>query len=112
MLEARVRTVDAIDPTVCVEALASLRIAKSFSVGSDSTGSSIQSSCSYCCLLFFIQNLHTRYVNTAISTTPAMTPPAIAGTLGFELDLVVGSGVGEEGTLCATHSVLWHLSQF
>jgi len=112
ILEARVRTVDAMDPTVCVEALASLLIAKSFSVGSDSTGSSIQSSCSYCCLLFFIQNLHTRYVTTAIKKTPAITPPAIAGTFGFEFDLEVGAGVGEDCVACAIHSVFWHSSQF
>ena len=37
MLEARVKTVDATDATVCVDALASRRIAKSFSA---SVGSS------------------------------------------------------------------------
>ena len=86
MLEARVKTVDAIEATVCVEARASLRKVKSFSAGSDSSGSSAQFSCSYCCLLVLMQNLHTRYVTAAMAKIPPMTPPAIAPALEPELD--------------------------
>lgn len=86
MLDARVSTVEAIEATVCVEARASRRIVKSFSATVASSESSTQFSSWYCCLFVLIQFLHTRYVITAITTTPPMTPPAIAPTLGPELD--------------------------
>ena len=107
MLDARVKTVDAMEATVCVEALASLRKVKSFSAGSDSSGSSAQFSCSYCCRLVLIQNLHTKYVTTAMAKTPPMTPPAIAPTLGPELDdlkVLIVDGAAE----AATQIVFWH----
>lgn len=87
ILEARVSTVEAIEATVCVEALASRRIVKSsFSTTVSASWSSIQSSCSYCCLRVLIQNLQTRYVAIAIATSPPITPPAIAPTFGPEPD--------------------------
>ena len=86
ILEARVRTVEAMEPTVCVDALASLLIVKSFSFSAVSCGSSAQFSCSYCCLFVLIQNLQTQYVIAAITNTPPMTPPATAPTFGPELD--------------------------
>lgn len=108
MLEARVNTVEAMDPTVYVEALASRCIAKfdfslllgaTFSSATTtSSSSSAQFSCSYCCLRGLIQYLHTRYVATAITATPPMTPPAMAPTFGFlfddDTDGVVVSGLG------------------
>jgi len=98
-LEARVKTVDAIDATVCVEARASRRMVKSFSASDGSSWPSIQSSCSYCCLFDLIQILHTRYVAAAIVNTPPMTPPAIAPTFGpefedFELKVMVAADEG------------------
>jgi hypothetical protein len=75
-LEALVRTVEAIDRTECIDARASLCIAKSpplFSIVSVSG----QSLSRYACLLFLMQNLQTRYVITQTTKTPLMTPPAI-----------------------------------
>ena len=109
MLEARVKTVEAIEATVCVDALASRRSVNSFSVGNDSSRSCVQSSCSYCCLFVLMQNLQTRYVTAAIANTPPITPPAIAPTSGPELDdfeeleLIV-DGAAED----ATQTVFWH----
>ncbi len=112
MLEARVKTVEAMDPTVWVEARASRLMVKSFSAAADSLVSSVQSSSSYCCLLFLIQNLHTQYVIAAMMTSPPTTPPAIAPTLGpeledFEEDELIDVGVAG----LSTHTVFWHESQ-
>jgi hypothetical protein len=106
-----VRTVEAMDPTVCVDALASRRIVKSFSAGNDSLGSSVQSSCSYCWRLVLIQNLHTRYVTTAITATPPTTPPAIAPTFGPEPEDLLELLIDVEDEDSATQVVLWHASQ-
>jgi len=113
MLEARVNTVEAMEPTVWVEALASRRIVKSFSASRESIGSSIQSSCSYCCLLVLIQNLQTRYVTAAMAITPPITPPAIAPTLGPEPLELEGVGVvdGIPITEEATHDREGHAVQ-
>ena len=105
MLEARVRTVEAMEASVCVEALASRHIVNSFSaaVGS-SSWSSIQSSCSYCCLFVLMQNLQTRYVTAAMAKIPPMTPPAIAPTFGPEPDdLEEGLTVVVDEAAAATH---------
>ena len=70
------RTVEAIDRTECIDARASLCIAKSpplFSIISVSG----QSLSLYACLLFLMQNLQTRYVIMQTTATPPMTPPAI-----------------------------------
>ena len=75
-LEALVRTVEAIERTEWTEARASLRAEKSspvFSIGSVSG----QSFSVYDCLLFLMQNLHTRYVTMQTTATPPTTPPAI-----------------------------------
>ena len=113
MLEARVRAEEAIEPTVWVEARASLRIVNvSFSAASSST-SSAQSSCSYCCLLFLIQNLQTKYVAKAIAITPPRVPPTIAPTLGPEcppdFDELAATDVVEAAS--ATQDVDAQLSQ-
>jgi hypothetical protein len=105
MLDARVKTVEAIEPTVCVDALASLLVAKSFSAGRVSSASSAQFSCSYCCLLGLIQNRQTQYVITAITATPPMTPPAMAPTLGPELALVEDELMVDGAAEAATHIV-------
>lgn len=86
MLEARVSTEEATEPTVCVDARASRRIVKSFSDGVGSSSSCAQFSCSYCCLFVLIQNLHTRYVMIPMTATPPITPPAIAPTLAPDPD--------------------------
>lgn len=102
ILDARVNTVEAMEPTVCVEALASLLIVKSFSAASVSSGSSAQFSCSYCCRLVLIQNRQTRYVTAAITATPPMTPPAMAPTFGPELldveDELMVDGAADDST--------------
>lgn len=108
MLDARVKTVEAIEPTVCVEALASRLMVKSFSAGSVSSASSAQFSCSYCCLFVLIQNRQTQYVIAAITATPPMTPPAIAPTLGPELVLFEDELIVEGIAAAATHTVCWH----
>lgn len=96
MFEARVSTVEAMEPTVYVEALASRCMVKAgFSLLWDapsSSNSSTQFSCSYCCLRVLIQNLHTRYVAIATTARPPMTPPAMAPTFGplWDEDLVTG----------------------
>lgn len=116
MFEARVNTVDAIEPTVYVESLTS-RCAvnpafSSLGVGSSSK-SSAQFSCSYCCLRVFIPNLHTRYVTMAIRATPAMTPPAIAPTSGPLEDEDVEAEAAAAADAAAgslrTHDVEGHL---
>jgi len=118
ILEARVSTVDAIDPTVYVEALASRCMAKldfSLLLGAifssattSSSSSSAQFSCSYCCLRGLIQYLHTRYVATAITATPPMTPPAMAPTFGLLFDVTVGVVVSVEGLGFTTQDVEGH----
>lgn len=61
MFEALVKTVDARDATVCVEALASRCMVKSsFSADAGTEECSVQSSCSNCCLRGLMQNLQTR----------------------------------------------------
>lgn len=111
MFEARVKTVEAIEATVCVEARASLRIVKSFSAAAASCGSSTQFSASYCCLRVLMQNLQTRYVATAMIRTPPITPPATAPTFGPELvdfDVVLTvEGAADEDT----QTVFWHSLQ-
>ena len=110
IFEARVRTVEAIEPTVCVDALASLLKAKSFSVDEVSSTSSPQFSCSYCCLFVLIQNLQTRYVTIATTTTPPMTPPAIAPAFGPDFD-EEGVEVGVDWGSEATQETFAHSSQ-
>lgn len=93
MFEARVRTVDAIDATVCVEArdLAS-RVkteAFDFSIPSSSS-SSHSSSISTSCRLPLSQNFQMQNTTMAINATPPITPPTIAPMLGpddFEEEL-------------------------
>jgi len=106
ILEARVSTVEAMDPTVYVEALASrcmvkfdfsLLLGVVFSSDTTSSSSSAQFSCSYCCLRGLIQYLHTRYVAMAITATPPMTPPAMAPTFGLLFDVAVGVMVSVDG---------------
>jgi hypothetical protein len=110
MLEALDKTVEAIEPTVCVEALASRLIVNSFSASVCSSWSSAHSSCSNCCLLGLIQNLHTKYVATAIAINPPITPPAIAPPLGPELEDFEGDT--EAAALgSGTHVMCWQVSQ-
>ena len=85
-LEARVRTVEAIERTECIEARASRCVVGSsplFSI----VASSGHSSSSYACLLFLMQNRYTRYVIKQTTAMPPMTPPAIAPAFGPELPL-------------------------
>lgn len=114
MFEALVRTVDAIEPTVCVEALASLCMAKSSSCFSVSALVSIHSFWSNSSRLFLMQNLQTKNVTIMTTTTPPMTPPAMGpaadGDFGF-----VGAGALDWAELAAAppmHCVLAHWSQF
>lgn len=84
MLEARVRTEEAIEATVCVEARALRRDWKSFSLFSCCA---ISASC-HCAsdigrLFPFKQYFHTTNVRMAMKATPPMTPPAMAPTLGL-----------------------------
>jgi hypothetical protein len=84
ILEARVRTDEAIEATVCVDARALRRDAKSFSTFSCSCMSiSWKSASEYGRLLPFKQNFQTTKVMIAMAATPPMTPPAMAPTLGF-----------------------------
>lgn len=85
MFEARVRTDEAIEATVCVDARALRRDWKSFSAFSCCT---ISTSChSLCCdmgLRFpFRQYFHTTNVRMAMKATPPITPPAMAPTFGL-----------------------------
>lgn len=77
MSEALERTVEAVERTVCVDARASRRLAKSsFSFSTLPAGS-----CQYCLChssrLFLMQNLQTKHVIRMIKAIPPMTPPAI-----------------------------------
>lgn len=90
MFEALVRTVDAIDPTVCVEARASRFIANSsFSLSTLSLGSCQYFWC-HSSRRFFIQNLHTKYVMSKTTAIPPTTPPAIGPA-----DDLRGEGLGD-----------------
>ena len=84
ILEALVKTVEAIDPTVCVDALASPRIVNRsrFSASISSADKSSPASCSR--LRPLTQNVHTRNVIIPMATTPPITPPAIAPVFDFD----------------------------
>ena len=77
MSEALVRTVEAIERTVCVDALPPRRMANS----SLSFSALPVGSCQYCLChssrLFLIQNLQNRHVTRIITAIPPITPPAI-----------------------------------
>lgn len=91
MFEARVRTDEAIDATVCVDARALRRDAKSFSTFSCCSISSCSHSISDIGRLFpfkqYFQMTKTRMATTAI---PPMTPPAMAPTFGL-LGVLLGA---------------------
>jgi hypothetical protein len=79
-----VRTEEAIEATVCVEARALRRDWKSFSTFSCCAISTSCQSASDIGLLFpFKQYFHTTNVRMAMNATPPMTPPAIAPTFGL-----------------------------
>jgi len=84
--EARVRTVEAIERTECIETRASRCVAKSSPLFS-MVALSRQTPSSYAFLLFLMQNRYTRYVIKQTTAMPPMTPPAIAPALGPELPL-------------------------
>lgn len=93
MFEARVRTVDAIEATVCVEARDRASRVKTeafdFSIPSSSS-SSHSSSISTSCRLPLSQNFQMQNTTIAMKATPPMTPPTIAPILGpddFEEEL-------------------------
>jgi hypothetical protein len=84
MLEARVRTDEAIEATVCVDARALRRDWKSFSTFSCcATSTSCQSASEIGLLFPFKQYFHTTNVRIAMTATPPMTPPAMAPTFGL-----------------------------
>lgn len=83
MLEARVRTVDASEATVWVDARASRLMVNSAAAVSFSTdSSSSHSSSSNFCRRPFKQNFQMRKVAMRMNATPPTTPPAMAPTLG------------------------------
>jgi len=108
MFDALVSTVDAIDCTVCTDALSLRCIAKSlfvFSGGYSSHSSSIG------CLRPFRQNFHSRNEITDITRIPPTTPPTIAPMFG-PLDLAVTCPLFvEPETLVLTHCEKAHRSQ-
>ena len=82
--EARVKTVEAMEPTVCVEARPSrfmVTLSRDFSAASSYSDHACSS---YCRLRFRMQNLQTMKVTSRIKATPPITPPAMAPTGGFE----------------------------
>ena len=84
MFEARVRTDEAIEATVCVDARALRRDAKSFSAFSCCSISSCCHSISDMGRLFpFKQNFQMAKTMMAMTTIPPMTPPAMAPTFGL-----------------------------
>jgi hypothetical protein len=99
MLEARVRTDEAIEATVCVDARALRRDAKSFSTFSCSCMSiSWKSASEYGRLFPFRQYFHTTNVRMAMKATPPITPPAIAPTFGLEGASSTASGLAPQMT--------------
>ena len=70
--------------------------------------SSVQSFSSNSCFRFLMQNLHTKYVTTAMTKIPPTTPPAMGPAAEPEFD----EGGGDELTAAFfTHEVEAHLSQ-
>ncbi len=109
MLDARVRTVEAIEWTVCVDARLSRRWAKVWSGLSLDSSSSTHFSCTVGSLRVLIQYLHTRYVMTEMRKTPPTTPPAIAPTLG--LDFGDSTGLISVTSLRGTQTAFGHAWQ-
>jgi len=96
MLEARVRTDEAIEATVCVDARALRRDWKSFSAFSCAVMSTSCHSLRWDMgrLFPFRQYFHTMNVAMAMKAIPPMTPPAMAPTFGLLAGAspAVGSG--------------------
>src|SRR5579862_4704463 len=83
ILEALVKTVEAIEPTVWVEALASRRIVNCSRFSASCVDQSSSASSSR--LRPLERNAQTRNnVIIPMATTPPMTPPAMAPVFGFE----------------------------
>lgn len=85
MFEARVRTVDAMEATVCVDALDLASLVKMlppwlFSIPSSSSSSHSSTSC----LRPFNQNFHMQNTTIEMKATPPITPPTIAPMFGPE----------------------------
>lgn len=113
MLEALVSTVEAMDPTVCVEALASRCIVNSLSCFSGCSAidwrHSFSSNSSH---LFLMQNLHTKYVIITTTTIPPTTPPAIGPAADPEVFCLVAEGLFVRASLPPPmHCVRAHWSQ-
>jgi hypothetical protein len=110
MLEARVRTVEARECTECMDCRSDRLDAKSAAEPSfERSISSCHCSCSNSFLLFFMQNLQTRYVTIPIAARPPMTPPAMAPVLGLLLVALVE--LADDVTWSAAQYALGHDEQ-
>lgn len=109
MLEARVRTDEAMEATVCVDARALRRDWKSLSFSCSAMSTSFHSGCCEMGLRFpFRQYFHTTNVRMATKAMPPMTPPAMAPALGLLAGGV--AAVGSTWQLTEAHSS--HVREF
>lgn len=109
MLEARVRTDEAMEATVCVDARALRRDWKSLSFSCSAMSTSFQSGCCEIGRLFPLrQYFHTTNVTMATKAIPPMTPPAMAPTLV----LLAGGGLMVGSTWQLTEAHVSHVREF